>query len=83
MKLWARVFPQVTLTVDGMYMEQWKTSGIFSVLASNTVFLGGSEESITKPSSEDKAGGLASSSGGGTAATANINLVGCMRKVNI
>ena len=59
---------QVTLTVDGIYMEQWKTSGIFSVLASNTVFLGGSEAAISNPLPQS---------------TTNINLVGCMRKVNI
>jgi hypothetical protein len=42
------------------------TSGSFSILASSTVFLGGSEETFTLP--------------GGT--NTNNNLVGCLKKVN-
>ena len=40
---------QVTLTVDGLYNERWMTSGSFSVLASSTVFLGGSEATFSLP----------------------------------
>ena len=40
---------QVTLTVDGLYTERWMTSGSFSVLASSTVFLGGSEATFSLP----------------------------------
>ena len=63
---------QVTLTVDGIYMEQWKTSGMFSVLASNTVFVGGSEERLSQPDNEQNK----------AATSTNINLVGCMKKVS-
>jgi len=66
---------EVTLTVDGIYMEHWKTSGIFSILASNTVFLGGSEASSFN-SAEDQSESSSSSS-----TWTNINLVGCLKKV--
>jgi hypothetical protein len=42
-------FIQVTLTVDGLYTERWMTSGSFSILASSTVFLGGSEATFSLP----------------------------------
>ena len=42
------VFPlplstQVVVTVDGTYSERWITAGSFTLLASSTVFVGGSE----------------------------------------
>ena len=40
---------QVTLTVDRHYTERWMTSGSFSVLASNTAFVGGSEATYSLP----------------------------------
>ena len=35
--------PQVVVTVDGTYSERWITAGSFTLLASSTVFVGGSE----------------------------------------
>ena len=37
------------MTVDGLYSERWITSGSFSILASSTVFVGGSEATYTLP----------------------------------
>ena len=58
----------MTLTVDGLYTEPWiKSSGSVRVLASSTVFVGGSEPSYHLP-------------GGGAV---NNNWVGCLKKVRI
>ena len=57
---------QVELTVDGLYTERWITSGSFSVLASGTVFVGGSEPSYALP---------------GITESNEQNWIGCLKKV--
>ncbi len=62
------LLPQVTVTVDGVYTDRWITSGSFSVLASSTVFVGGSEPSYRATEDGGKVNGN--------------NWVGCLRKVS-
>ena len=45
---------QVTMTVDGTYREKWTTSGTFSMLSSNKVFIGGSSQPYKLPGANTK-----------------------------
>ena len=45
---------QVTMTVDGTYTEKWTTSGTFSMLSSNKVFIGGSSQPYKLPGANTK-----------------------------
>jgi leucine-rich repeat transmembrane neuronal protein 1/2 len=45
----------VTMTVDGTYTEKWTTSGTFSMLSSNKVFIGGSSQPYKLPGANSKA----------------------------
>ena len=48
-------FFKVTMTVDGTYNEKWTTSGTFSMLSSNKVFIGGSNQPYKLPGANSKA----------------------------
>ncbi len=63
------VFVQVTMTVDDLRVDRWRTEGSFSVLASSRASVGGSSEPYRMP-------------GGGGAGERN-NFVGCMKKVRV
>ena len=43
------------MTVDGTYTEKWTTSGTFSMLSSNKVFIGGSSQPYKLPGANSKA----------------------------
>ena len=49
------IFFKVTMTVDGTYNEKWTTSGTFSMLSSNKVFIGGSNQPYKLPGANSKA----------------------------
>ena len=50
--------PQVVVTVDGTYSERWITAGSFTLLASSTVFVGGSEATYNLPGNNNWVGCL-------------------------
>ena len=46
------------VTVDGTYSERWITAGSFTLLASSTVFVGGSEATYNLPGNNNWVGCL-------------------------
>jgi len=69
---------QIVVTVDGIYKERYITRGGFEVLASSTVFVGGSEPDVAAAAVRAMAS-VKANAGANSAVT--DNWVGCLKKV--